>query len=224
MVCVSKLSIISLLSLVIADAAPKVADSPSGAGLEATFDSKISGSVFFTSQNGLVKVSVDLSGLPEFGGSFLYHIHEKPVPADGNCTATLGHFNPYNGTTDGATDALMEAGDLSGKHGVINGTSINTSYIDQYLSLNPEDPAYFGGLSVVVHFANTTRLACANITSVASSLSEVPASTLSYTGSAVSSVSSGIALVESATGNGIAIHAPGMAALGMAGVCAMLSF
>lgn len=164
MVRASKLTFVLLLSLVLAKPAPEVADSPLGLRLQATFEKSISGSVIFTSRDGVVDVSVDLQHLPASGGPFLYHIHEKPVPPDGNCTGTLLHFNPYNGTTNGSTDALKELGDLSGKHGEINGTSVVTSYTDPYLSLNPLSPAFFGGLSVVVHFANNSRLACANIT------------------------------------------------------------
>lgn len=164
MVSLSKLLALSLLSLASAEPAPQFTDSPTNTELIATFDSKVSGSVAFTSNNGLVLVSVDLSDLPTSGGPFLYHIHKKPVPSDGNCTGTLSHFNPFNGSETASAPDLKEAGDLSGKHGKIEGTSLNTSYIDPYLSLNPSSPAYFGGLSVVVHFANTSRIACANIT------------------------------------------------------------
>lgn len=246
MVRVSKFALLSLLSLVIADAAPEVANSPSGAELQATFDKKIFGSVKFSSQNGFVDVTVDLSHLPETGGPFLYHIHEKPVPENGNCTGTLAHFNTYNGTTNGSTDALKELGDLSGKHGEILGDSIHTSYIDPYLSLNPGDPAYFGGLSVVVHFANNTRLACANLTApdfpdslesasavpivpdVSETLEPIPSLETEpgsvNTSDAIPSVPSEVPSIESATGNGMAINAPGMALLGLVGACAMICF
>lgn len=225
MVCVSKLSLLSLLSLVIADAAPEVSNSPTDVELQAKFDTKISGEVSFFSNNGLVEVSVDISGLPTSGGPFMYHIHQKPVPANGNCTATLAHFNPYNGTADGATDALKELGDLSGKHGKINGTSYQTTYIDEYLSLNPDDPAYFGGLSVVVHLANNSRLACANITSVERSLSEsatslATSSDASSTSEATSGTSS-TASVESVNGSGLSVQVPGMAIFSL--LCAFLN-
>lgn len=42
------------------------------------------------------------------------------------------------------------------------------SYTDQYLSTTPGDTAYFGDLSFVIHYANSTRIACANFTLVTS--------------------------------------------------------
>lgn len=156
----------ALVSLVAAGAAPILSDSPANAAYKATFNKGgVTGQVSFTTdQGGYVKVSVNLSNLPNYGGPFLYHVHQKPVPSNGNCTATLGHLNPYNGSETATTPATKEVGDLSGKHGEINGTSLSTTYIDQYLSLNPSNPAFVGGLSVVVHLHNLTRIACANIT------------------------------------------------------------
>lgn len=162
MLFATKLTALSLFAWASASS-PVLSDSPTDVELHAVFEKTISGHVAFSSPNGTVEVLVDLSGLPETGGPFQYHIHQKPVPANGSCLATLGHFNPYNGSVNGTSAADKEAGDLSGKHGLIEGTSLNTSYFDPYLSLNPDSKSYFGGLSVVVHFKNSTRLACANI-------------------------------------------------------------
>lgn len=160
------------LSLVAANAAPFSSDSPAGAKYEATFDSSVTGSVeFATVGNSSVGVSVDFSGLPTSGGPFIYHIHQYPVPSNGSCLATGGHLNPYNGSATATEPAKLEVGDLSGKHGSIPGTSFNSYYVDNYISLNEEDPAYIGNLSVVVHYHNTTRIACANIKLVDSSSS-----------------------------------------------------
>ena len=56
-------------------------------------------------------------------GPFGYHIHDQPVPKDGNCNATLAHLDPYGrGPTppcDSAKPETCEVGDLSGKHGKI---------------------------------------------------------------------------------------------------------
>ena len=38
--------------------------------------------------------------------------------------------------------------------------------MDNYISTNPADVAYFGKLSVVVHSSNKTRLSCANFTTI----------------------------------------------------------
>ena len=56
-----------------------------------------------------------------------YHVHVNPVPADGNCTATGAHLDPYNRGVVTACDATKpescQVGDLSGKYGNITGPS-----------------------------------------------------------------------------------------------------
>lgn len=158
------LAISAFAALASAGAAPEVHDSPTDVSYKATFNDKILGYVGFSSKNGSTIVEVDISGLPDHGGPFLYHVHKKPVPADGNCNGTSSHFNPYGGVETATDPAEKEAGDLSGRHGVINGTSVHTSYVDPYLSLNPDSESFFANLSVVVHYNDTARLACANIT------------------------------------------------------------
>jgi len=58
----------------------------------------ISGSITITvPSNGTgVIVTANFTGIPDEAtyGPFVYHIHTLPVPADGNCTATLGHLDP----------------------------------------------------------------------------------------------------------------------------------
>lgn len=51
---------------------------------------------------------------------------------------------------------------------VISCLTYEFSYTDQYLSTTPGDTAYFGDLSFVIHYANSTRIACANFTLVTS--------------------------------------------------------
>ncbi|MDC6271975.1 superoxide dismutase family protein, partial [Acetobacter pasteurianus] len=133
--------------------------------------SEISGTIKFSpASNGSVLVSVDVSGLPSSGGPFPYHIHEALVPENGNCTATGGHFNPFNGSASATEPAAKEVGDLAGRHGNITTTSdFKTEYVDNYLSLNPDSEAYFGNLSVVIHSSNNSRLTCANLESEESS-------------------------------------------------------
>jgi hypothetical protein len=59
----------------------------------------------------------------------VYHIHDQPVPANGNCTATLAHLDPYQRGEDPLCDAsapqTCQVGDLSGKHGEINGNAFS---------------------------------------------------------------------------------------------------
>lgn len=88
------------------------------------------------------------------------------MTSDGNCNNTQAHLDPYiRGETppcDPGMPATCQVGDLSGKYGTINGTSANINYHDPYVSLQPGLGAFFGNRSFVIHFANTTRLACAN--------------------------------------------------------------
>lgn len=163
----SFINILALVSIGSAAAAPEASNSPKKAKYKADFDDDIKGSIKFKSNSeGQVKVTVKLAGLPKDGPPLLYHIHEKPVPSDGNCDATLGHFNPYHGNEDACDDAHKEVGDLSGKHGKIESHKkfFKDSYIEPYISLNETDPAFIGGHSIVIHCPDETRIACANIT------------------------------------------------------------
>lgn len=192
---------LAIASFAVADDAPVKTNSPESAKYIAKFSDNIEGSVVFsTTSNSTVKVDVDFDGLPSSGGPFAYHVHVVQVPSDGNCTATLGHLNPYDGSVNATSPAAKEVGDLSGKHGVIDDQSYQTSYIDEYISLEETDPAFVGNRSVVVHFANNTRLACANITeysvsSNSSSNSSSSSSSNSSSNSSNSTLTSGNAAV-----------------------------
>ncbi|KAL5120252.1 Cell surface superoxide dismutase [Cu-Zn] 4 [Pleosporales sp. CAS-2024a] len=152
--------------------APQVLGNPAGAIYVATLPPKagsaLSGSIIaVTAPSGPgVAFSVSFSGLPATGGPFIYHIHNKPVPANGNCTAAGAHLDPYmRGETppcDATKPETCQVGDLSGKHGSISADSFSAQYLDPYLSLTPGTPAFFGNLSFVVHLANKTRIGCAN--------------------------------------------------------------
>lgn len=167
--------VITLLSLALcafAAVAPQVSDSRKQK-YEAKFNKGVKGSIKFNSDSkGEVKVQAKLQKLPKEGGPFLYYIHEKPVPSNGDCAAIMGNFNPYMGSQNATLNATLnateaagiEVGDLSGKHGNITKKSFKTSYVDPYLSLNETDPAFIGNRSVAIQYANGTRFACANIT------------------------------------------------------------
>ena len=66
----------------------------------------------------------------------MYHIHEKPVPADGNCTGTGAHLDPYKRgevpPCDPTDKSSCQTGDLSGKEGNFTDISGSASYV--YLS------------------------------------------------------------------------------------------
>ncbi|KAJ0142242.1 putative Respiratory burst oxidase [Fusarium oxysporum f. sp. albedinis] len=95
-----------------------------------------------------------------------YHIHVEPVPDNGNCTATLAHLDPFARGEEPPCDpekpASCQVGDNSGKHGKITSDPFTADYIDYYASTKEGIGAYFGNRSFVLHYANKTRLTCAN--------------------------------------------------------------
>ena len=104
-----------------------------------------------------------------------WHVHEFPFPHSGKVTPcgaeiTGGHFDPLGASQnpDYSTDCSMqtpqncEVGDLSGKFGAFPSTDpLTARYSDQFLSLYGVNSII--GRSVVIHFANNSRLVCANI-------------------------------------------------------------
>lgn len=169
------LSSIFILSLTFAttclsDKAPKIKKNPKNIVAIADFpfggDKTIKGNVVFTSNGKHVNVHVDMTGFPHNEGPFYYHIHERSVPENGNCEACGLHFNPYNSSPDCLAqkhDGYCQVGDLSGKHGAINSTCFEFKFTDPYLSLNKRSKSYIVGKSLVFHYANMTKLACADI-------------------------------------------------------------
>lgn len=97
-----------------------------------------------------------------------YHLHKAAVPADGNCTGTLSHLDPYKrGDTppcDADTPEKCEVGDLSGKHGKIPAgqDTFEASYLDLFAATAEDSESFFGSRSVVIHLADGKRLTCAN--------------------------------------------------------------
>ena len=115
------------------------------------------------------------SGLDSFPGfsSFPWHVHQYPFPHDAKrnpCRSEItgGHYDPLGAYSDGnytancaANQSLCELGDLSGRWGPLNDTASSYTFTDGFLSL-------YGiysiiGRSIVIHYTNTSRLACANI-------------------------------------------------------------
>ncbi|KAL2043303.1 hypothetical protein N7G274_003609 [Stereocaulon virgatum] len=140
-----------------------------------------------TNSNGTgVAIQVSLSGFPDASlGPFLYHIHDQPVPADGNCTATLGHLDPFiRGEIppcDPTQPETCQVGDLSGKHGNITVSVFNAAYIDLYVSTEFGFGSFLGNRSINIHTSNTTRLTCANFVLSSGSPSNTTNSTVSPT-------------------------------------------
>ncbi|KAK6226729.1 superoxide dismutase [Colletotrichum tabaci] len=132
-----------------------------------SLDGNVKGSIVaVTAPDGKgVEFKVRFSNLPKEGGPFTYHLHVDPVPADGNCTKTLAHHDPFirgEATPCNASKPeTCQVGDLSGKHGAVSGDYEKT-YVDPYLSIVEGPGSFFGNRSFVFHFANKTRISCAN--------------------------------------------------------------
>ncbi|KAK4451048.1 Cu,Zn superoxide dismutase-like protein [Podospora aff. communis PSN243] len=151
-----------------------ITNNPAGAVYTAMLDggamNSVMGSVTAMSTPGGkgVMFNLTLMNLPMMGGPYSYHLHDQPVASDGNCASTLAHLDPYQRGQEVACDMAApetcEVGDLSGKHGKIDGPSAMKTFIDQYAALVPGIGAFFGNRSIVIHYANSTRLACANFT------------------------------------------------------------
>lgn len=175
MVSIKQLTFATIIpSLVLSSSAIENSDSPKGSNAIANFPqgglNSINGDIKFNSlQNGSVQVIINLKNLPIDGSPFSYHIHEASVPLNGSCSATLGHFNPNDGNKTECLNeddfSLCELGDLTTRHGTLNSGNNNQSYIDNYLSLNPNNDYFFadGSKSITIHYKNSSRLACANI-------------------------------------------------------------
>lgn len=165
------LSILLCFSLVAGKRAPKIKLNPKNvvalADFPQGFSQTVLGNVIFTAKDGkFVEVHVDMTGLPAEGGPFQFHIHEGAVPSDGDCDKVGAHLDPYHGNKDcelQKDDSFCEIGDLSGKHGWINTTCFETKFYDQFISLNKKSKSSVLGKSLVFHFANSTKFACANI-------------------------------------------------------------
>ncbi|WYZ34447.1 hypothetical protein EsH8_I_000723 [Colletotrichum jinshuiense] len=127
-----------------------------------------------------VAFQVKFSNLPREGGPFTYHLHVNPVPEDGNCTKTLAHLDPFiRGEAtpcDASKPATCQVGDLSGKYGAVT-ADYQKTYVDPYLSIVQGPGSFFGNRSVVFHFANKTRISCANFKLVTKSGNSTSTST-----------------------------------------------
>ncbi|KAI9782899.1 MAG: hypothetical protein M1839_004373 [Geoglossum umbratile] len=175
-----------------------VTDNPVGAVYVAALSDggKVSGSVSaVAASNGTgVSFTVSFKDLPKSGGPFLYHIHDLAVPANGSCASTLAHQDPYQRGEDPPCDSsnpkTCQVGDLSGKYGKVTADPFEASYTDLYASTKPGSFAFFGNRSIVVHYANKTRIACANFelkssTNATASATAAAAPTTSSTPSSV---------------------------------------
>ncbi|KAI1119619.1 superoxide dismutase [Nemania sp. NC0429] len=109
---------------------------------------------------------VTFSNLPKEGGPFTYHLHVEPVDDSGNCTKTLAHLDPFIRGEDPpcnpARPETCQVGDLSGKYGKITSDPFKAKFRDPFTTMEGGPGSFFLNRSVVVHFANKTRITCAN--------------------------------------------------------------
>ncbi|OAR02435.1 hypothetical protein LLEC1_04031 [Akanthomyces lecanii] len=129
-------------------------------------------------ENGVgTKFTVKFANFPKSGGPFIYHLHVKPATG-GNCTATLGHLDPTKRgdlpACDSSNPASCQVGDLSGKYGKITSDPFVAEFTDPFTSLEAGNVAFFGDASFVIHYANTTRLTCADFEKIDEPESENP--------------------------------------------------
>ncbi|KAI9862501.1 MAG: hypothetical protein M1813_004353 [Trichoglossum hirsutum] len=166
-------AVLSVLSvLAVASAQSKDAVVTTGNPIGVTYvanlpeSGQLHGSISGTSNGTGVKFTISFKGLPPSGGPFGYHIHDQPVSSNGSCLTTLAHLDPFQRGEDPPCDAAAprtcQVGDLSGKYGKISADPFEASYVDLYTSTDSGNPGFFGNRSFVVHFANKTRIACAN--------------------------------------------------------------
>lgn len=142
----------------------------------------------------------------------VYHLHDQPVPADGNCSGTLAHLDPYERgeatPCDVTRPETCQVGDLGGKHGNINSEPFNATYTDDYASTLSGIGAFFANRSIVIHFNNVTRITCANFTAVyedttgcSSSSSSSPSPTMSPNTSSVMTTGQPTGMAPTTTGS-----------------------
>ncbi|XP_072318477.1 uncharacterized protein cusr [Eucyclogobius newberryi] len=116
------------------------------------------------------KVSVSLTNLNSQAGG--YHVHIRPITpgrAQPCSNANIhGHYNPLNWDVQNSPDPGVgtldqyEVGDISGKFGMLTGRDeLQDVFSDANLPLT--GPYSIVGRSVVVHYANGSRMRCADI-------------------------------------------------------------
>ncbi|XP_075034865.1 uncharacterized protein LOC142097151 isoform X2 [Mixophyes fleayi] len=121
------------------------------------------------SDNDPTLVDINFQGLKGLAGGF--HIHQLPVSggADNPCSNTLirGHFNPFNvnvstsPTAGNGTDDEYEVGDISGRQGSLaNRDTMSKQFTDMNLPLSGTNSVL--GRSLVIHYANGSRMQCAS--------------------------------------------------------------
>jgi len=92
------------------DAEPKDAPKKAICVLTPTKDSKVSGTVTFTSKNGAIEITGEITGLAP--GQHGFHVHEFGNLSSSDGMATGGHFNPDGEKHGGPHASERHVGDL----------------------------------------------------------------------------------------------------------------
>ena len=131
-------------------------------GVVARFDGDVKGHISILPQVVGSLLQVNLTGLAGKAGG--YHVHQFPV-ANGSCSTTGGHFNPFNiqyqsNAMNGSSDQF-EVGDLSGLFGSLErDEAVFTTFSRNLLS---EGLHGILGRSIVIHHKDQSRWQCATL-------------------------------------------------------------
>ncbi|CAG8548035.1 10218_t:CDS:2, partial [Racocetra fulgida] len=113
----------------------------------------IKGIMVFTNEDSKIEVDIDMTnGLTNTSGKYPYHIHVSPINSTGSCDSTGGAAVPGY-VCNSTTPEKCEAGDLSGKHGALQGTpngAVSVKYFDDFISLKDNKTGIIGH-SIVIH-------------------------------------------------------------------------
>lgn len=121
-----------------------------------------------------VGISLSISQTPLEGGPFFYYLQDS-------CSGPNGIFNPYNGSFPTGNDSIPVSD-------VALGNFPNNGYVGNGFgeglfgagnpgwSLNPQNKAFIGNLTVVFQYANKTPIACTKLEQISTKPSKSGAS------------------------------------------------
>lgn len=174
MVSFSLIATFALAGLASAFPAPAANDSPNVAYTATLNSNNVTGTFNFTGADGKVGISLSISQTPLEGGPFFYYLQDS-------CSGPNGIFNPYNGSFPTGNDSIPVSD-------VALGNFPNNGYVGNGFgeglfgagnpgwSLNPQNKAFIGNLTVVFQYANKTPIACTKLEQISTKPSKSGAS------------------------------------------------
>ena len=109
-------------------------------------NSKVSGTIHFTQQDGVIEISGEVTGLSP--GLHGFHIHEYGDCSAADASSAGGHFNPTHMPHAGEGDAKRHVGDLGNLEADASGKAV-VRRTDKMIQLH--GPSSIVGRSVIVH-------------------------------------------------------------------------